>query len=243
MKQETIFTVMSIIVMIIIVAILVNNRMSMAAIVKPFQTAEEKTRFKPTFFLIYDRSTPDICDRLIIVQPFGWIIWAINNDVYILDNIIANVCPLGSSVAIRVTNDIMTFNATCMNVVPLSLINLYKDPQRIDYDIQESAHENKFTVLDALNILFKKYITIQFDKQESTGQLNIANFSETLLSDNAYYNTSGAGDIDISKTNLNEEENSHIKFQNKSKQYQRFAPYKKKTLNQLFYRLSATATH
>lgn len=228
MNQKVIFTVLSIIVMIITVAILVNNRMSVTAMTKSFQIAEENTRFKSTFFLIYDRSTSDICDRLIIVQPFGWIIWAINGDVYILDNVVTNVCPLGSSLAIRVTNDIITFNTICINAVPLSLINMYKDPQRIDYNIEESSQKNKFTVLDALNILFKNYITIQFDKKNSTEQLNIANFSEALLSKSF-----------LDSTTVAVIENSHVKFHNNFQQQQRFAPYKKNILDNVHYRLTA----
>lgn len=136
------------------------------------ENASTETRFNPTFFLIYDKSFIDengekICDRLIIIQPFGWMIWAIQKNVYILDHTSAIQCPIGTSPAIRVTNDIFTMNSECINIIPNNLLNLYNTkPTKVYYDLTESSIPTRFTVLDALNILFKKWILIEFKDVE-----------------------------------------------------------------------------
>lgn len=177
------YSLLYVITLIIILAILFKNKPN--SIDETYKQAEIETRFNPTFFLIYDKSTPEICDRLIVVQPFGWLIWAINNDVYVLDNAPGHQCPLGSSSAIRITNDIFTMNASCINILPTALLNLYNDPIKIEYDIRNSSMIDKFTVLDALNILFKKYITITFptDSTIDNKLLTISNLNKQIIFD------------------------------------------------------------
>lgn len=138
-----------------------------------YKEAEEKTRFNPTYFLIYDNSTDEKCNRLIVVQPFSWLVWATNNSVYIFDSVSGHQCPLGTSPAIKVTQDIFSMKAECINIVPTALYNLYDPPIRVDYDITESALPNKFTVLDALNILFKKYITADFQEEPTVVESDV----------------------------------------------------------------------
>lgn len=167
-----------IITLIIIIIILYKNKPT--TIDETYKSAEEMTRFKPTYFLIFDKSKTDICDRLIIVQPFGWLIWAINKNVYILDNVTGHQCPLGSSAAIRVTQNIFTMNAECINIVPTALLNLYNDPIKIDYDITNSSTIDKFTVLDALNILFKEYITMALPTEEEINDMSITGINNKL---------------------------------------------------------------
>ena len=67
----------------------------------------------------------------------------------------------------------------CINVQPETLLNLYKTPVRIDYDIKRSSVANKFTVLDALNILFEKFINISFDRDDNNDQeMNMSNLNK-----------------------------------------------------------------
>lgn len=154
-------------------AILVFNRPHAAAIMDVYREAEEETRFDPTYFLVYDKSLADRCDRLVVVEPFGWLIWAINNNVYILENTSGIICPLGSSSAIKVTRDTTQMTSECINITPIALLNLYNSPTRIGYDVTDCKHPNKFTVLDALNILFRSIITISFDDGDDEQQPTI----------------------------------------------------------------------
>jgi hypothetical protein len=149
-----------IIVFIIILIILFLNKPT--KILNVHESAEEATRFATTFFLIYDKSLPDALDRLVVVEPFGWIIWAINNDIYILENTSAIQCQLGSSPAIKVTENIFSMVSICINIEPTALLNLYDDPVRVNYDVLDSSSPNRFTVLDALNILFREHLTVKF---------------------------------------------------------------------------------
>lgn len=138
-----------------------------------FKDAERNTRFEPTFYLIYDRSTPTNCNRLIRVMPFNWVIWAINFDVYIIETTGAAICPSGTTPAIQITSDIYSMHTTCLTVSFQSILNLYPDkPHKVMYDIEKSAVPHKFTVLDALNDLFERYITVSFNEEDNTTQTN-----------------------------------------------------------------------
>ena len=143
-----------------------------------YRNAEENTRFQPTYFLIYDNSTQTECNRLIRIMPFNWIIWAINEDIYIVENTSAIICPLGTTPAVQVTNDIYTMATVCLNISLQSIINLYSEPAKVFYDISESSVPNKFTVLDALNILLQKYITITFEDDVVRDERNLATITQ-----------------------------------------------------------------
>lgn len=147
-----------------------------------YTNAEKNTRFEPTYYLIYDRSTESTCNRLIRVMPFNWIIWAINNDVYIIETTGAAICPPGTTPAIQVLSDKYSMSTTCMTVLFQSILNLYPGkPHKIFYDIEKSSVPYKFTVLDALNDLFDGYITVSFINEEKlTNQLFFINEPDTL---------------------------------------------------------------
>jgi hypothetical protein len=51
------------------------------------------------------------------------------------------------------------------------------EPRKIFYDVTESAVQDKFTILDALNILFIDLLTIKFDVDDipMTNQLTFLN--------------------------------------------------------------------
>jgi len=129
-----------------------------------YKQSEINTRFEPTYYLIYDRSTPTECNRLIRVMPFNWVIWAINSNIYIIETTGAAICPSGTTPAIQVLSDIYSMHTTCLTVLFQSILNLYPGkPHKVFYDIEKSTVPHKFTILDALNDLFENYLTISFD--------------------------------------------------------------------------------
>lgn len=131
-----------------------------------YNASEKNTRFEPTYYLIYDRSTETNCNRLIRVMPFNWVIWAINSDVFIIETTGAAICPPGTTPAIQVLKDKYSMSTTCVTVLFQSILNLYPGkPHKIFYDIEKSAVPYKFTILDALNDLFERYLTISFDNE------------------------------------------------------------------------------
>lgn len=131
--------------------------------------AVNQSKFVPAQFYIYDRS-PDntVCDRLIVIKPFDWVVWAINGKVYILDTGFGYTCSLGKSSIIQVSKQKEMFKAQCASINLQAIMHLYIDrtPYIVPYDIKESSVENKFTILDALNILFKRFITLDIDTDE-----------------------------------------------------------------------------
>ena len=142
-----------------------------------YKASEKNTRFEPTYYLIYDRSTELVCNRLIRVMPFNWVIWAINNDIYIIETTGAAICPSGTTPAVQVLSDIYSMSTACITVLFQSILNLYPGkPHKIFYDIEKSSVPYKFTILDALNDLFEKYLTVSFDnKQNLTNRLYFIN--------------------------------------------------------------------
>lgn len=139
---------------------------------KHVNDASELTRFEPTYFEIYDKSTNDeLCDRLIIVQPFSWVIWAKSGLVYILED--TNLeCPANYTPGTLVPNDVKVgddsttynFKSVCINNLLENIISSYTSniiPIKEHFSIEDlQSVPDKFTILDALNYLFTKYITM-----------------------------------------------------------------------------------
>lgn len=148
-----------------------------------YKKAEKNTRFEPTYYLIYDRSTPDECNRLVRVMPFNWVIWAINSNIFIIETTGAAVCPSGTTPAIQVLSDIYSMSTTCVTVLFQSILNLYPDkPHKIFFDIEKSSVKYKFTILDALNDLLENYLTISFNNIPE--QINRLILNESTDTDN-----------------------------------------------------------
>ncbi len=154
-----------ILIFIILIVIVTNNPRLFEKII---EHSSEKTQFNTTYFEVYDKSTVDNCDRLIIVQPFKWHIWGIDGHIYLL-NESNKSCPLNYTPTVVVPNkgeDYTTqvFKDVCINRVFNDVITNYTDsilPVIIDFDIKDiQQEENKFTILDALNFLLTKYLTM-----------------------------------------------------------------------------------
>lgn len=134
-----------------------NKRGNIEAIINEAVT---KAEYTPTVFKIYDKSTTKICNRLIIIAPFDWYVWACRGELYILNPESGIRCSPSSTPAVRVFAD--HFVETCLQLDFNSIIDVYtrgQIPTMIPYEITETT----FTILSALNILMKKWIT--FDKE------------------------------------------------------------------------------
>lgn len=121
------------------------------------------TRFSPTYFEIYDKSTSNVCDRLIIIYPFIWYLLAAEGEVYIVGDTNFS-CNSNNVDAIKVPKtDTGEFIYCCLNFTLDELLHMYTNipPTKILFNIKELQEvPNKFTVIDALNFLFTKYITM-----------------------------------------------------------------------------------
>lgn len=135
-----------------------------------FDEAKNKSAFNPTKFRIYDQSpSSTVCDRLIIVDPFDWIIWCYRGELYIVNPEGLIVCGPNQTPAIRVTKS--AFLECCLFTTYATLLENYKKlkPHIIPYAI----NSERFTILDALNLLVTKYIT--FDDEIEIARRNKIN--------------------------------------------------------------------
>ncbi|UOT91845.1 PIF-4 [Aratus pisonii nudivirus] len=209
-KTDYIILIGSIILIIFILIIIGTNNKHI--IEQAVNRASEATQFNTTYFEIYDRSADENnCNRLIIVQPFQWHIWAYSGVVYLL-NESNKSCPINYTPAILVptnkSDDIsnQVFKDVCINKVFNQVVTSYTDsiqPVIIDFEIEElQSQPNKFTILDALNFLFTSYLTMD---EDTTASLAKGPIDLKLLN--------------ITKKNINEIYNRfvHIKINNEHK--------------------------
>lgn len=171
------FIVLTIITTIVILFFI--SRCKIKTLEECVSKASQMSEFNPTFFEIYSASDTE-CDRFIIVQPFGWYIWATSGKVYVL-NQSSYECGFNQTPAVVIPSvgntktQSLQLNTVCLNILLSSLITSYKQKKGhiIYYDISKlQSEENKFTVIDALNFLFTKYITMT-----ALSNTSIANYS------------------------------------------------------------------
>lgn len=163
--------VLLMIVVLIAVAFLYTNRVRTVELM--IDEASQLTQYSPTFYEIYDKSTKDICNRLIVVQPFGWTILARFGKVFVINETPFH-CQGGSTPAVEIedatkrvyvtTDDEQYFQSVCLSVELQTLYTHYKSvglPVYVPFHISQIQQEaGRFTVFDALNDLFSKYITL-----------------------------------------------------------------------------------
>lgn len=137
-----------------------NNKFNVNRII---DEAAHRSGFNPTQFQIYDKSTKEMCDRLIVVAPFDWYIWAVRGELYILNPEGGIRCAANTTPGIRVFAD--QFVETCLKLDFMSIMDLYVEghiPKIVPYDIPEDA--TSFTILTALNLLVKDWITFDIEQ-------------------------------------------------------------------------------
>lgn len=121
--------------------------------------ASKKTRFAPVYFEIYDQSTTEHCDRLIVVKPFNYYILAKNGEVWVLDSEMTECEAHEMSVSLAPFTDHGAWFNTCSTTNLSSIVDGYQinAPVTVTVNIDKGT----FTVIDALNLLLKKYIEIR----------------------------------------------------------------------------------
>lgn len=126
------------------------------------RAASESAMVGNTVFVIHDRSTETVCDRLVVVRPFDWYVWACRGHLYILNPEGGIRCSQGHTPAVQVYADDHLVE-TCMTMSYEAIRNVYAGAKTktIPYKIEGST----FTVLTALELLAKKWIT--FDHHDN----------------------------------------------------------------------------
>lgn len=132
--------------------------------------AAQEAAFNSTVFIIHDKSSNTVCNRLITVRPFDWMIWACRGDLYILNPEGGIQCSAGHTPAVKVYAD--QFVETCLTLSYDTIISSYSKNngakiKHVPYEIEGST----FTILTALNILAKDWITFDTATQSTIGKL------------------------------------------------------------------------
>lgn len=143
-----------------------KNTTSVSTVVN---SSSKSTRFTPTYFEIYDKSTESECSRLIVIYPFRWYILSNQNRVYVLDSESGYDCPTNMTPGVRITKS-NNLEVTCLSMNKDTAIKYFEDvePVRVDYDL---LGKEKFTVTDALNMLFEKYLTLSDENETVTSKM------------------------------------------------------------------------
>ena len=159
------------VIVICIILLIVSKAKPTRFIQDQINIASRETQFGSTYFEIYDKTNTEdgICNRLIIVKPFEFQIWAKNGKIYILADTNFQ-CPPNYTPAALVPNVIepnsstYEFKSICIHMLLEDIISSYTStisPVKISFDIQQlQEHSEKFTIIDALNYLVNGYLTM-----------------------------------------------------------------------------------
>ena len=159
------------IIVICIILLIISKAKPTTFIQDQIKIASKETQFGSTYFEVYDKTNTEdgICNRLIIVKPFEWQIWAKNGKIYILADTNFQ-CPPNYTPAALVPNVIepnsstYEFKSICIHILLEDIISSYSttiSPVKIPFDVQQLQEQSdKFTIIDALNYLLNGYLTM-----------------------------------------------------------------------------------
>lgn len=140
--------------------------------------AAQEAAFNSSVFVIHDKSTAEVCNRLIVVLPFDWTVWACRGSLYILNPEGGSRRSVaGHTAAVRVYAD--RFVETSLALSYDAIVDAYSTRngakiKHVPYEIKGS----KFTILTALNVLAEKWIAFDYEPNTATGQLKAAEPSQ-----------------------------------------------------------------
>lgn len=119
------------------------------------QRAALDSEFKQCEFIIYDKSSKDICDRLIIIEPFNWVLWNTRKNLFVLNPEKNIQCTAGqSNGAIRMLEN--EFYETCLDVSYDYIIKNYMTADIVDVNVHRIPYVingKVFKITDAINRL------------------------------------------------------------------------------------------
>lgn len=153
--------------------IIFQNRLNFAG--KIADVYWRATAFEPTRFIVYDKSrSGDVgstCNRMIVVQPFDWIIVADDGKVFVVDNNVeceANETPVLIPPLSNRDPDTGRFYPACLQFTVSSLLSLYQQDPRtkiyvVPYDVERvQSAPGVLTALDCLQYLGREGFITQY---------------------------------------------------------------------------------
>lgn len=122
--------------------------------------ATTTSEFKVSSYIIYDNSTEDYCNRLIVVEPFKWYILNHGTSLRVLALERHIRCGSGTIPAVNISPD-SRFTSVCIPGSMLDILNEYRKYQRyeVPYTLPEPNPDNKrttFTIFSAIRDLSER---------------------------------------------------------------------------------------
>lgn len=142
---------------------------------KAFVSSEQTTHYVE----VYDNSTDDVVDKLVIVNPYGWILWNFDGRLFIVNpEVGVQTCTRGFSVYEVSSN--LAFVKRCVNAKLIDLLNFYHTKRTAE--IVPFEPKNVYTILDCIEFLSNGIVYIN-----TSGKNNFAQPIE--FSSQAVYNS------------------------------------------------------
>lgn len=137
------------------------------------QRAARDSEFKQCEFIIYDKSSKSQCDRLIIIEPFNWILWNTRNNLFVLNSERDIQCTGQNIGAVQMLYD--EFYETCLDVSNDYIVKNYMSLDSIDVTtarVPYVIYDRVFKITDAVNELLKLDL-LQYDVRQTVYDSNI----------------------------------------------------------------------
>lgn len=135
------------------------------------------------YYEIFDNSsTSDFVDRLIIVYPYGWIIWNYDSELYFIqydENCSSNYAFYKSP-----NNGLKNYKKLCLNDNFDEMFEYYKS-LKVKTETFEIPANGKFTYVDFIRMISEKYLNLKYNDFENS---NFANNNIQQLESKIYNN-------------------------------------------------------
>lgn len=145
-----------------------------------------KNKYHTTFFEVYDQTSEDrgVC-RMIVIQPFSWVIFCINGDIKLFDQFAVD-CPDGFTPLVNVPDsDAIEMKGECVATSITTIYDTFANGPHVEYRrIPFDIDTETFTAVDALNKLAGKQLigrAISDGTQSWTVQYHMRNKAATRV--------------------------------------------------------------
>lgn len=146
-------------------------------LVESFEEAKQSNHFVE----VYDNSTDTTVDKLLVVNPYGWILWNYSGRLFLV-NPETTTCPNGFSVFEIPKSVNLTFTRKCVNGKLVDLLNFYHT-KRVAQTIPFEPKKN-YTILDCIEFL--SHGIVYLDTSGSNNQALSIEFNPQKVYDSFY---------------------------------------------------------
>lgn len=141
------------------------------------QQAALNSEFKQCEFVVYDKSSKTVCDRLIIIEPFNWVLWNTRKNLFVLNPERDIQCSGHNNGAIRMLRE--EFYETCLDVSYDYIVKNYMTVGSNDVNVHRvpyTINDRVFKITDAINRLMDlDLLSFDLTKTEYNATSSVSN--------------------------------------------------------------------